>query len=108
MLDKMISAFTLLAAPLFMTLAVVQGKWAFVAALATWWWVSRALKLLPHLRRRPSSFWLVPAFVLLSFAMAVVKLVALLTIKQQRWLTRQVQVIDGEVVRTGAAAVAAP
>ena len=106
MLDKMVSAFTLLAAPVFMTLGVLHGDWAFVGALAAWWWFSRALKLLPHLRRRPSSFWLVPAFVLLSFLMAVLKLVALLTIRQQRWLTRQVQVVDGEVVRTGDAAAA--
>ena len=45
---------------------------------------------------------------LLSFAMAVLKLLALLTIRQQRWLTRQVQVVDGEVVRTGQVATAEP
>ena len=108
MLDKMVSAFTLLAAPVFMTLGVIHQNWTFVGALAAWWWFSRTLKLLPHLRRRPSSFWLVPAFVLLSFAMAVLKLLALLTIRQQRWLTRQVQVVDGEVVRTGQVATAEP
>jgi len=105
MLDKMISAFTLLVAPVFMILAIAHQKWGFVIALALWWWVSRALKLLPHLRRRPSSFFLVPPFVLLSFVMAVVKLCALLTIRKQRWLTRQVQVVNGEVVRTNAPAV---
>ena len=105
MLDKMISAFTLLAAPVFMVLGIVNQKWGFVIALAIWWWVSRALKILPHLRRRPSSFFLVPPFVLLSFVMAVVKLCALLTIRKQRWLTREVQVVNGEVVRTNAPAV---
>lgn len=107
MIDKMVSGFTLLAAPVFMVLAIVSQKWAFVAALAAWWWVSRALKILPHLRRRPSSFWLVPPFVLLSFVMAIIKLTALLTIRRQRWLTRQVSVVDGEVVRTGPAPAAA-
>jgi cellulose synthase/poly-beta-1,6-N-acetylglucosamine synthase-like glycosyltransferase len=103
MMDKMISAFTLLAAPTFMVLSVIDHKWAFCTALAAWWWFSRALKFLPHLRRRPSSFFLIPPFVLLSFAMAFVKIGALLTIRKQRWLTRQVQVSsDGEVVRTGA------
>jgi len=32
--------------------------------------------------------------------MAGVKLLALLTIRKQRWLTRQVQVENGRVVRT--------
>jgi cellulose synthase/poly-beta-1,6-N-acetylglucosamine synthase-like glycosyltransferase len=107
MLDKMISAFTLLIAPTFMTLAVIRADWIFVLALAAWWWASRALKILPHLRRRPSSFFLVPAYVLLSFAMALVKLAALLTIRRQRWLTRQVLVVDGEVVRSGDVAASA-
>ena len=32
--------------------------------------------------------------------MAVVKIYALVTVRRQRWLTRQVAVVDGEVVRT--------
>ena len=52
------------------------------------------------LRRRPSSFLYIPPFVLLTFVMAVVKIYALLTIRRQRWLTRQVAVVDGAVVRT--------
>jgi cellulose synthase/poly-beta-1,6-N-acetylglucosamine synthase-like glycosyltransferase len=103
MLDKMVSAFTLLAAPTFMTLSIIDGNWAFCLTLAAWWWFSRALKLLPHLRRRPSSFFLIPPFVLLSFGMALLKIGALLTIRKQRWLTRQVEVAtDGQIVRTGA------
>jgi len=42
----------------------------------------------------------VPAFVGVTFVMAVVKICALVTIRRQRWLTRQVAVVDGEVVRT--------
>jgi hypothetical protein len=93
--DKMLSAFTLLAAPTF--------KWVFCATVAAWWWSSRALKLLPRLRRRPSSFFLIPPFAGLSFVMALVEITALLTIRKQQWLTRQVQVgNDGQIVRTGA------
>jgi cellulose synthase/poly-beta-1,6-N-acetylglucosamine synthase-like glycosyltransferase len=103
MIDKALSAFTLLAAPTFMTIGLIEHKWSFCIALAIWWWISRALKLSAHLTRRPSSFFLIPPFVLLSFAMAFVKLGALLTIRKQRWLTRQVQVdSDGQVTRTGA------
>ena len=101
MLDKAVGSFTLLAAPAFMTLAVIRHDWTFVFLLAAWWWLSRSVKMLPHLRRRPLSFFLIPPFVLLSFAMAVVKLIALATVRKQRWLTRQVAVVNGEVVRTG-------
>jgi cellulose synthase/poly-beta-1,6-N-acetylglucosamine synthase-like glycosyltransferase len=100
MLDKMVATFTVLVAPVYMVLAIVEHRWLFVLALFIWWWVSRSAKLLPHLRRRPSSFLLVPAFVGVTFVMAVVKIYALATIRRQRWLTRQVEVVDGEVVRT--------
>jgi cellulose synthase/poly-beta-1,6-N-acetylglucosamine synthase-like glycosyltransferase len=101
MLDKAVGSFTLLAAPVFMTLAITRRDWFFVGLLALWWWLSRAVKMLPHLRRRPSSFFLIPPFVLLSFGMAVIRIIALATIRRQRWLTRQVAVVDGAVVRTG-------
>ncbi|MGI5466500.1 glycosyltransferase [Streptomyces sp. CA-132043] len=100
MADKAVSSFTLLVAPFFMTYAIIRQDWFFVACLAAWWWVSRAMKMLPHLVRRPSSFFLVPGFVLVSFVMAGVKICALLTIRRQRWLTRQVSVVNGVAVRT--------
>jgi hyaluronan synthase len=100
MLDKMISCFTLLVSPTFMIIAIFRRDWFFVVVLAAWWWASRSMKILPHLVRRPSSFFLVPGFVITSFVMALIKLYALATIREQRWLTRQVQVKDGVVVRT--------
>ncbi|MFF4114834.1 glycosyltransferase [Streptomyces sp. NPDC001714] len=100
MIDKGVSSFTLLFSPFFMTWAIIRHDWFFVACLAGWWWVSRSMKILPHLVRKPSSFFLVPGFVLISFMMAVVKLCALATIRKQRWLTRQVSVENGVVVRT--------
>jgi hypothetical protein len=41
--------------------------------------------------------------VVLSWFMALIKLQALLTIRKQKWLTRQVAVENGEVVRTAGA-----
>jgi hyaluronan synthase len=95
MIDKGVSSFTLLLSPVFMTLAIVRQDWFFVACLAGWWWLSRS-----------SSFFLVPGFVAVSFVMAVVKLCALATIRKQRWLTRQVSVENGVVVRTAPAQAA--
>ena len=102
--DKAIGSFTLLISPVFMTLAIIHSEWAVVAALGAWWWISRAAKHLPHLHRKPSHFFLIPLFVLVAFTMAITKIYALLTVRRQRWLTREVEVIDGELVRTGSAA----
>lgn len=101
MTDKAVSGFTLLAAPVFLGLALARSDWIVVGALASWWMLSRAAKMLPHLRRRPADIVLMPAFVGLSFLMAGIKLYALATIRTQRWLTRDVAVVDGEVRRTG-------
>jgi hyaluronan synthase len=107
MMDKAVSSFTVLVAPCFMIYSLLRHEWHFAIALLVWWYISRALKLLPHLRRRPSSFFLIMPFVFLTFFMATVKISALLTIRKQRWLTRQVSVVNGQVVREGAGAAQA-
>ncbi|MDO5697887.1 MAG: glycosyltransferase [Dermatophilus congolensis] len=101
MIDKAVSAFTLLIAPVYMIFGLATQRWSFCLALAIWWWLSRAVKLLPHLRRRPWHFFLLPGYVLMSFVMAIIKIQALLTIRTQRWLTRPVEVTEsGEIART--------
>jgi cellulose synthase/poly-beta-1,6-N-acetylglucosamine synthase-like glycosyltransferase len=104
MVDKAVSPFTLLVSPAYMVVAVGRGDWGVCALLAGWWIVSRSAKLLPHLQRRPAHLLLMPLFILISFTMAVVKIYALLTIRRQRWLTRDVAVIGGKLTRTGPAA----
>ena len=103
MVDKGLSGFTLLLGPAFMVHALINQNWIFAAVLAGWWQLSRSAKLLPHLRRRPSSFLFIPGYVFVSWIMALIKLQALLTIRRQRWLTRQVAVENGQVVRTSKA-----
>lgn len=100
MIDKALGCFTLLIGPAFMIYSLAVQNWVFCAVLAAWWQISRSAKLLPHLRRRPSSFFFVPGYVVVSWLMALIKLQALLTIRRQRWLTRQVAVENGAVVRT--------
>ena len=100
MIDKAVACFTLLLGLAFMISSIVAGHWAFVVVLALWWQLSRSAKLLPHLRRRPSSFFYIPGYVLVSWLMALIKIQALCTIRQQRWLTREVAVENGVVVRT--------
>jgi hyaluronan synthase len=100
MIDKGLSAFTLLLGPIVMTVALATGNWMFAAVLLLWWQLSRSAKLLPHIRRRPSSFLFVLPYVVVSWVMAIIKIQALLTIRRQAWLTRQVAVENGAVVRT--------
>jgi hyaluronan synthase len=80
-----------------------------VQLLGLWWLVSRSAKMLPHLERRPSHILtMVPVYIVMSFAMALVKIAALLTIRKQRWLTRDVEVsaTSKRVVRTAEPAAA--
>ncbi|TQM13770.1 glycosyltransferase [Pseudonocardia kunmingensis] len=100
MIDKGISSFTLLVGPIVMGIALATGNWMFAGVLLLWWQISRSAKLLPHIRRRPSSFFFILPYVVVSWVMALIKIQALLTIRTQAWLTRQVAVEDGEVVRT--------
>jgi cellulose synthase/poly-beta-1,6-N-acetylglucosamine synthase-like glycosyltransferase len=107
MADKAVSSFTLLFGPAFLIYSISQQNWIFVAVLVLWWQISRSAKLLPHLRQRPTSFVFILGYVVISWVMALIKIYALLTIRKQRWLTRQVAVEDGEVVRTAELADAA-
>jgi cellulose synthase/poly-beta-1,6-N-acetylglucosamine synthase-like glycosyltransferase len=100
MVDKGVSSFTLLVGPAFLVYSLIQQNWIFCLVLVAWWQLSRAAKLLPHIRQRPSSFFVVLGYVVVSWVMALIKIYALLTIRKQRWLTRQVAVENGEVVRT--------
>jgi hyaluronan synthase len=85
-----------------MTYALINHHWLFAAVLAAWWQISRSAKLLPHLTQRPSSFFYIPGYVVVSWVMALIKIWALLTIRTQHWLTRDVAVRNGQVVRTAA------
>ncbi len=100
MADKAVSSFTLLVSPAFLVLALIRGEWIVALTLMAWWLVSRGTKILPHLRRRPRDLAILPFFIGLTFVMAIVKIYALTTIRAQRWLTRDVAVVDGSVVRT--------
>jgi cellulose synthase/poly-beta-1,6-N-acetylglucosamine synthase-like glycosyltransferase len=100
MIDKGISSFTLLVGPIVMGIALATQNWIFAGVLVLWWQISRSAKLLPHIRRRPSSFFFVLGYVVVSWVMAIIKIRALLTVRKQAWLTREVAVENGEVVRT--------
>lgn len=103
LIDKTIAPFTLLVGPVVLILSVILGHWSLVAALLIWWHVSRAIKVLPHLLRKPADWLLMPLFVGMTFYMSLVKGYALFTIREHKWLTRAVAVVDGKVQRVSEA-----
>jgi hyaluronan synthase len=107
-IDKALGGFTLMISPVFMVIALSGANYALAGALGVWWWISRAAKHLPHLHRKPSHFFIIPIFVLVSFTVALTKLYALVTIRKQRWLTRDVAVVHGTLQRTGGVATPPP
>ncbi len=55
MVDKTIAPFTLLLGMIALISAVILELWGFVSALLIWWLISRTIKILPHLWRRPAT-----------------------------------------------------
>jgi cellulose synthase/poly-beta-1,6-N-acetylglucosamine synthase-like glycosyltransferase len=98
--DKAISCFTLLVAPCFFLWSVVTEHWRLTLILATWWVISRGVKLLPYFGRKPQNVVMLPVFIGITIYMAILKIFALITIRQHKWLTRDVAVVDGLVQRT--------
>ena len=101
LIDKTIAPFTLLVGPVVLILALIVGHWQLMLSLLIWWHVSRAIKIWPHLRRHPADWLILPLFVAVNIGMSIVKVQALLTITQHKWLTRAVAVVDGKVARVG-------
>jgi cellulose synthase/poly-beta-1,6-N-acetylglucosamine synthase-like glycosyltransferase len=88
LLDRCISAFTVLIAPVVWSVALYLGLWSVVYALPAWWLVSRSIKTYPYLKRHPLNIWMVPLYVLSNFVFGFIKVYSLATISRQGWLTR--------------------
>jgi cellulose synthase/poly-beta-1,6-N-acetylglucosamine synthase-like glycosyltransferase len=104
LVDKTIAPFTLLLGAIALIVAAVLGLWDFVLVLLIWWLVSRAIKILPHLRRRPGDLLILPLYIAVTYYMSLVKIYALLTLKEHKWLTRDVALVNGRVQRVNSSA----
>lgn len=91
LIDRIISNFTLLLSLDYFIISLVLGLWIPAAILVLWWLFSRSVRILPNLVRRPSNVKRVPLYIVVNFAMAFVRLYALLTLNRQDWLTRGAQ-----------------
>jgi hyaluronan synthase len=104
LIDKTIAPFTLLIGPVVLAIALLIGNWRLALALLIWWHLSRAFKILPHLRRRPKDWLILPVFLAVTYYMSLVKAYALFTINEHKWLTRAVAMVDGKAARVSEAA----
>jgi cellulose synthase/poly-beta-1,6-N-acetylglucosamine synthase-like glycosyltransferase len=91
MIDRFISTFTLFLGPIFLGFSIYYHQFTVTLAILALWMVGRGIKILPHLRRRPEDILLVPVFVAINFLMALVKLYALVTIREQKWIREHYQ-----------------
>lgn len=103
LIDKTIAPFTLLLGPIVLVLSIFLGAWQLVLALLIWWHVSRAVKILPHLRRQPQDWLILPVYIAVNYYMSLIKAYALFTINEHKWLTRAVAMVDGKVERVSEA-----
>jgi hyaluronan synthase len=83
MIDRFISVFTLLLGPIFLSIAIIESQWGLAISIIILWLVGRTIKIIPHLRRNPMDFFILPVYLGVSFLMALTRLYALVTIRDQ-------------------------
>lgn len=88
MIDKAVGPFAQLLGLSVFAWAAWSGVWEVIVIQVVWWHFSRAIKIYPHLVRNPRALSLLTLFAATSLLGAFIKLYALLTIRQQAWLTR--------------------
>ncbi len=85
-IDRFISIFTLFFGPIFFGIALYLNHYVLAVSILLLWMIGRGIKILPHLKRHPKDIILLPAYVIINFMIAIIKLYALVTIRDQKWI----------------------
>src|SRR3989338_3565777 len=88
MIDRFTQPFTLILGPIYFIFSIIWGYWLVAGILLIWWHFSRGIKLYSHLRHRPSDILILPFYIFTTYVMAILKIYAMVTIRQQGWITR--------------------
>ncbi|KAI1317061.1 hypothetical protein EDD11_009044 [Mortierella claussenii] len=93
MVDKIFNPITLLSGPISVIVMACEGKfhlpiWDIVISYVVWLMMTRIIKLLPHLFKRPQDIIWVPAFLIFGYYFAIMKVYALFTLHEVGWGTR--------------------
>jgi cellulose synthase/poly-beta-1,6-N-acetylglucosamine synthase-like glycosyltransferase len=86
MIDRFITIFTLFFGPIFFSISLYLNDWVVALSIVALWIFGRGIKIIPHLRRHPKDIYLLPVYVVINFLLALVKLYALVTIREQKWI----------------------
>ncbi|KAG0268102.1 hypothetical protein BGZ95_002623, partial [Linnemannia exigua] len=93
MIDKIFNPITLLSGPISVTVMAAKGEfhlplWDIIISYIVWLMLTRIVKLLPHLFKRPQDIIWVPAFLIFGYYFAIMKIYALFTLHEVGWGTR--------------------
>ncbi|KAF9209075.1 hypothetical protein BGZ49_006484 [Haplosporangium sp. Z 27] len=93
MIDKIFNPITLLSGPISVIVLAAEGKfhlpiWDIIISYLVWLIMTRMIKLLPHLFKRPQDIIWVPAFLIFGYYFAIMKVYALFTLHEVGWGTR--------------------
>ncbi|KAF9193284.1 hypothetical protein BGZ51_003805 [Haplosporangium sp. Z 767] len=93
MIDKIFNPITLLSGPISVIVMAFKDDhhlpvWDIVISYIVWLMMTRIVKLLPHLFKRPQDIIWVPAFLVFGYYFAVMKIYALFTLHEVGWGTR--------------------
>ncbi|KAI7827039.1 nucleotide-diphospho-sugar transferase [Gamsiella multidivaricata] len=93
MVDKIFNPITLLSGPISVIVMAAEGKfhlplWDIIISYVVWLMMTRIIKLLPHLFKRPQDIIWVPAFLIFGYYFAIMKIYALFTLHEVGWGTR--------------------
>ncbi|OGK22072.1 hypothetical protein A2866_05855 [Candidatus Roizmanbacteria bacterium RIFCSPHIGHO2_01_FULL_39_8] len=87
-IDKFLQSIVVILSPIYFFISLLTGMWPAALVIFVWWFVSRTIKMYPHLTRRPRDIFLLPGFVLYSFLTGFIKIYAFFTLNTQGWITR--------------------
>src|SRR5919199_2241868 len=86
MVDRFISSFTMFLGPIYFGLSIYMNQWVIALSIFIWWIIGRGIKIIPHLRRKPKDILIVPLYVAINFLNALIKIYALVTMGDQKWI----------------------
>lgn len=94
----LLTPLTMAATVFYVAAAAIDPRTSLALTLAlVWLFLSRALRSVAHLRRRPADLWLLPLVTMTIILVALpIKVWALVTMNKQGWLTRRSDQVGGE------------
>lgn len=87
-IDSFIQPFVMLIGPVVFTFAIFKQDWLFAGILLAWWLLSRTIKLFGYFKAHPARIVYLPAYILMGYVNAIIKIYALATLVEHSWATR--------------------